>query len=105
MSPKPLHPVIAIITARRIKGGGIVKVCRGSIEHRYRVSLRRYNRLRDTLNAHRSQAGGWIFSNDFGAHLTSVSGLREARQWAARYSRGVRAKHWQPIKPHSRSAS
>ena len=90
--------IVAEIKARRITGGAIVRVMRNGYEHSYRVSLRRYNRLADTLVAHLGTAGSNGTRSGFETSLRSVDGLREARQWAARHGR-PRAKHWQPLPP------
>ena len=88
--------IVAEIKARRITGGAIVRVKRNGYEHSYRVSLRRYNRLTDTLVAHLGAVSNNGTRNGFETRLLAVDGLRESRQWAARHGR-PRAKHWQPI--------
>lgn len=85
--------VMAEIRARRVKGGAIVRVIRNGCEHRYRVGLRRYNRLQDTLVVHENTAGGAFTGHGFEARLLDVAGLRESREWVQRYG-NRRAKHW-----------
>lgn len=83
----------ATIHARRITGGAIVTVTRpdGRVR-RHHVGLRRFNRLADTLVAHRAVAGGEFTRNGFDLALHNVEGLQEARAWAALANR--RQKHW-----------
>ncbi|QBP09830.1 hypothetical protein [Cupriavidus metallidurans] len=88
--PSPAH-----IKARRITGGAIVTVERADGRcHRYRVSLRRYNRLKDTLVVHHGTGGGWFFRHGFECSLHSVTGFADARRWVVKHD-GGRAKHWQ----------
>ena len=84
---------VDVIRARRVKGGAVVTVSRADGRvHRHNVSLRRYNRLCDTLVVHHGVAGGAFLRHGFVCHLREVQGLREARCWAQRQA--SRAKHW-----------
>jgi hypothetical protein len=83
---------ITTIKARRVTGGAVVTVQRNGYTHCYRVSLRRYNRLQDTLVVHPG-AGSSFARSGFEKRLQSVEGLRESRLWAARNA-NRRAKHW-----------
>ena len=87
------RPVVATISARRITGGAIVTVTRGDHVRRYRVGLRRYNRLADILTCHLGTWGGVFTTQKIETVLISVEGLTEARRWAQRYG-FPRAKHW-----------
>lgn len=88
-------PAPASIKARRVTGGAIVTVQRADGRlHRYRVSLRRYNRLRDILVCHRGVGSGWFLRSGFECDLRVISGFADARRWVVRTSSGRRAKHW-----------
>lgn len=85
---------IETIKARRVSGGAVVTVERSDGRvRRYRVGLRRYNRLHDTLVCHFGLHGGSFLRHGFECGLREVQGLADARRWAAR-QRGHRAKHW-----------
>jgi len=94
--------IAAEIKARRVTGGAIVRVQRNGCTHCYRISLRRYNRLKDTLVVHPG-AGSEFRRSGFEKRLQTVDGLRESRLWAARNA-SHRAKHWHAIELELKAA-
>ncbi|MDR1063629.1 MAG: hypothetical protein LBL48_06820 [Azoarcus sp.] len=91
--------IAATIHARRITGAAIVTVRHADgRERQYRVTLRRYGRLRDTLNAHLDAVGGYISKHGFEASFYEVGGFAAARRWLLnRFRRGARwPRHWRP---------
>ncbi|MDR1424281.1 MAG: hypothetical protein LBI92_06750 [Azoarcus sp.] len=88
--------IVANIKARRITGGAVVTVTRlDGRRHRYRVGLRRYNRLRDMLNVHLGTYGGYFSKNGFDVDLREAQGFADARRWIAccRFD-ARRRRHW-----------
>jgi hypothetical protein len=88
-----MKTAVAEVHARRVTGGAIVRVLRDGQERRYRVTLRRYNRLLDTLNVHHHLAGGCFLRHGFEVRVADVAGLRDAREWARTHG-NPRGKHW-----------
>jgi hypothetical protein len=87
----------AKIYARRVPNGAVVTVRRADgRKHSYRVGLRRYHRLCDTLNVHLGASGGYYYWHRFGAVLHEVQGFVDARRWLlCRFRRsGCFPEHW-----------
>ncbi|MDR1351468.1 MAG: hypothetical protein LBJ59_11980 [Zoogloeaceae bacterium] len=87
--------VIANVMGRRITGGAVVTIIRSDgRKRRYRVGLRRYNRLRDVLAAHLGTCGGDFRRSGFEVDLREVRGFSDARKWFARFHGAHKPRHW-----------